>query len=494
MIRYIKTSLIVFAMLIANACTEDFAELNTNPNQLPDLDVGFQLGRAMIASSDSRFEYWRSNLIYPTAIAQQATNTWWTGNTYGISDQWAGAWWERYYTGYGKNLTDLIARADPETESNTIQAARIFRVHLFQRLTDLYGDAPWFGAGKGFLEANFTPEYDDQEVIYDDLLKEVTEASAALDESQPEIRGDVIFDGDVSKWKKFANSLRLRLGMRLSEVNPAKAESEVSAAFAAGVMTSLDDQPVFVHDVNFQNGNSQVVRSDHFFLHDTMVEFMKATNDPRLTVYGGVYVDGDKQDVSVEEFYGLPLGGQSAENPAAPEAPLARINLDHFSQLEVPYVHMRYVEVELLLAEAAARGWIASDAAMHYEAGVTAGMKMWEIYPGNPTIADADIAAYLAGNPFDGSSLDAALETINMQFWVSMFMNGFESYANYRRVNIPNLAPSTHPARAITTVPLKMPYPVREDGDNKANFQPAVAKQNVTGTNDLSGRVWWDVD
>ena len=129
MIKYIKSSLIVFAMLIANACTEDFAEINTNPNQLPDLDVGFQLGRAMIASSDNRFEYWRSNLIYPTALTQQAANTWWTGNTYGINDQWARAWWERYYTSFGRDLTDLIGRGDLETESNTIQAARILRVH-----------------------------------------------------------------------------------------------------------------------------------------------------------------------------------------------------------------------------------------------------------------------------------------------------------------------------------------------------------------------------
>ena len=218
-------------MLVSvNSCTDDFAELNTNPNQSPDLDIGFQFARAMIQSSDNRFEYWRSNLIYPTALVQQATQTWWSGNNYTIVDQWTGAWWGTYYTGYGKNLVDLINRVDA-ADVNTRSAARLWRVHLFQRLTDLYGDAPWFEAGKGFIEQNFQPSYDTQDVIYADLLKEVQEAVAAFDGSSNGVQGDVIFGGDLDKWRKFGNSLRLRLAMRLSNVDPATAQSEAAAAF-----------------------------------------------------------------------------------------------------------------------------------------------------------------------------------------------------------------------------------------------------------------------
>ena len=473
--KYLTSCAVVFLML--TACEEGFDELNTNPVRLLSLEPTYQLNYAIIESAPVY-----GNLTYETTIVKQMITPFQGVGTGGNLNQdnrsATQANWQDGYRRILKNIIDGIEAIENDPErTNLYNMLRIWRAHAFITLTDTYGDIPYTEAIQGRAEEPILqPQYTPQAEVSVGILDDLRTANDLLQPGWPAIRGDLIFQGNLSQWKKFANSLRLRLGMRLSEVNPAKAETEVSAAFAAGVMASLDDQPVFVHDVNFQNGNSQVVRSDHFFLHNTMVEFMKSTNDPRLTVYGGVYVDGDKIDVPVEEFYGLPLGGQSAENPAAPEAPLARINLDHFSQLEVPYVHMRYVEVELLLAEAAARGWIASDAAMHYEAGVTAGMKMWEIYPGNPTIADADIAAYLAANPYDGSSLDAALETINMQFWVSMFMNGFESYANYRRTNIPNLAPSTHPSRAINTVPLKMPYPVHEDGDNKAKYDPAVAK------------------
>ncbi len=484
-LKYIALGALI--VVSANSCTDDFAELNTNPNQSPDLDIGFQFARAMIQSSDNRFEYWRSNLIYPTALVQQASQTWWSGNNYTIVDQWTGAWWGTYYTGYGKNLVDLINRVDPSTDVNTLSAARLWRVHLFQRLTDLYGDAPWFEAGKGFIDQNFTPAYDSQEAIYMDMLKEVTEAVAAFNDSSNPVAGDVIFNSDLEKWRKFGNSLRLRLGMRLTKVDPATAESEAAAAFAAGVMESLDDQPVLFHDDDRRNGNSAVVQADHFRLMDPFVDYMKATNDPRLGIYGGIYEDGALTGALPITFEGMPVGAQTNEPGEA------QIHLDHFRPNNVPYIHFRYVEVELLLAEAALRGWIASDPATHYENAVRAGMAMWSIYPGNPTIPTAEVDAYLLLNPYDGGSFESGMESIHMQFWVSMFMNGFESYANWRRTGIPSLTPSDNPSRTISTIPRKMPYPVREAGDNSENFRQAVARQSDTGSNDLSGHVWWDV-
>lgn len=479
------TSLILFSV---TACDDDFAELNTNPNQNSDLDIGFQFARVQVASSNNRFEYWRSNLIYPTALVQQASQTWWTGNTYGINDQWARAWWETYFTGYGKNIVDLIERVDADADVNTLSAARIFRVHLFQRLTDLYGDAPWFQAGKGFTEQVFSPVYDAQQDIYTDMLKEVSEAVAAFDTGKRAIQGDIIYNGDIDLWKKFGNSLRLRIGMRLSEVDPATAQSEVAAAFNAGVLASLDDQPVMQHDEDQRNGNSTVVQADHFRLMQPFVDHMVSTNDPRLLIYAGVYDGGVKQNVPLANFVGMPVGAETNQDNEA------RINLDHFRPNNVPYIHFRYAEVELILAEAALRGWIGTNAVDHYDNAVRAGMKMWEIYPGNPTIPDADVDAYLAANPYDGTSMTTGMNSIHMQFWVTMFMNGFESYANWRRVRIPVLTPSASPFRSIDTIPLKMPYPTRESGDNEDNFRSAVAKQNTTGSNDLSGRVWWDVN
>ena len=475
----IKIYIISIVFLGTMACESGFNELNIDPNQSTDVELAFQFAGALVDASDDRFEAWRTNFIYPSGIVQHCANTWWTGNTYGLNDQWFGAYFDRVYTGYGKNIVDLINRAaeDPE-EVNILSAARIWRAYLFQKATDLYGDVPYSEAGLGFINGVNAPAYDNQQAIYTDMINELTEAVADFDATKKSLQGDLIFNGDLDKWTKFANSLRLRMGMRMSKVDAATAQSVVSAAINAGVMTSNDDIAYMEHTDQRGNGNSAVVQADHFFLYSTLVDYMKSTNDPRLPIFGQVYDGGGGNVVPTDpaNYIGLPVGAQNGGDE------FVRINLEHFRSNDVPYFHMLYAEVEFLLAEAAVRGWGASDAASHYNAGVRAHMEHLAMYPGSPIVSEAEISTFLTNNTLDESTTEASLQDINEQLWVAHFFNGYEAFANWRRSGYPALTPSPHPSATVSFVPRILPYPGVEAINNPDNFNAAVAEKVVLMT------------
>ena len=471
-------------LFFLSSCDQGFEDLNKNPNQITKVDVSYVFSRVLVTSSSDNFEAWRSNFIYSSALTQQCASEWWSGNDYTVNDQWTGAYFDRLYTGYGKNVIDVINKTTGIPEHiNILSAARIWKAYLFQKATDLYGDIPYFDAAKGVISGNFNPAYDSQEAIYADLLKELKEAAAAFDAGKS-FRGDILYNGNIDKWKKFANSLRLRIGMRYSKIDPNKAQAEVTAAIAAGVMTSNDDIAKMEHSNVYTNGNSSTVQNDHFYLMATMVNFMKATNDPRLPIYGAVYTNGTLTSNNPNDYTGLPVGSQTGGDQ------YVRVNKTYFSQNNAPFIHMNYSEVEFLLAEAAVRGWGASNAALHYQNAITAHMKHLAMYPNSPTISDVDIAAFILANPFDNSSVNASLKSINEQLWISHFFNGYEAFANWRRSGFPVLTPSTHPSRTIDVIPRIMPYPDSEAFFNATNYNAAVTKKG--GFDDLRGRVWWD--
>ncbi|GAH42573.1 unnamed protein product, partial [marine sediment metagenome] len=160
--------------------------------------------------------------------------------------------WTAYYQSVIKNTHDAIARSkNNAARSNIYNMARIFQAYVFMILTDEYGDIPYNQGGAGYTDQVLFPAYDAQQDIYPKIIQELTDATAGLSTSATIETGDVLYAGDVAKWKKFANSLLLRAGMRLSKVDAAKAQSTVSAAVAAGVITSNADNAYIRHDANF---------------------------------------------------------------------------------------------------------------------------------------------------------------------------------------------------------------------------------------------------
>ncbi|MEH6407333.1 MAG: SusD/RagB family nutrient-binding outer membrane lipoprotein [Leeuwenhoekiella sp.] len=244
----------IFILLFSfTACEENFDEINTNTVDPIEVDQVFLLNNAIIGSSFST-----GGLKYDIGIVQQVitpNSGLLTGANYNQDNRdGAAEQWTDYYETVIKHTGDLISRlSDTPEQRNLLNMGRLIQAYTFMVLTDDYGDIPYFEAGKGYSDQIVLPAYDSQEHIYMDLIKEVKEATAGFSDSALPVPGEVLYSGDLDKWRKLGNSLLLRIGMRLVKVNPSMAEQLVKDAVAGGVMTSNDDDYVIRHDNNFTN-------------------------------------------------------------------------------------------------------------------------------------------------------------------------------------------------------------------------------------------------
>ena len=511
------------------ACTEGFEDLNKNPHAFNDLDPGVQMATIQLDLSGNREEVWRYDLGIASPMVQHLGGSWWTqhGGQYRIVERthWYSLW-ETQYPREIKNIVDLVARTQNEPDyHNTHQAARILKVYIFSRLTDLYGDIPYSEAGKGFTDQILQPRYDRQEDIYADFFVELEQAVAALDASRPPVRGDLFYNGDVERWKKFGNSLRLRLGFRLTKVDPDKARTQVTAALSGGVFTSNADNAMMRHSPfafqgggveNRGNGRSQVFQatdnSEGYRLVSTFVNFMKNTSDPRLTRYAGTYlgvVGGVYgQDITQYVQMGLSPGAMwwnewsdygNLEDEDGNYIAWVAHTFKHMmpskyvAALDAPFFHLTFAETELLKAEAIIRGWHSGDPQTHFHNGMRASCVHTSLYPGAPPITEDEIQQFLAANPFP-EGFDDRMRVIHEQMWVNFYLNGAEAYANYRRTGYPVLVPFTslewYSSGTGGVMPRRFFYPEFEAINNPVAYQEAVAR--LGGTDDWLKRVWWD--
>jgi len=497
------------ALTLLPACDSGFQELNQDPTEANEIAPEFLFSTVELGAAQTRYEAWRVNLIYGSAMVQRLAQTWWAGDKYTFNEDWSTALWNVAYSGNGtnwraqlKHLTDMLAIVanDPNTV-NQQAAGRILRVFIFSRLTDVYGDLPYFDAGKGFIDQYYTPKYEAQSAVIDDMLKELEEAVASFDASKPTFgSADLIYGGDIGRWQKFGNSLMLRIALRLVKADPAKAQQWAQKTVARGVMESNDDFAMIQQDsgpstgpagVN-SNANSKVFSVDNPKLTDTFVNWMKAANDPRLTIYGAVLKDGQViTDPAVQK--GMP-NGQDANTIQSD--PSWSGSFDDYSQpypmlrdLDDPIFFQTYAEVAFMRAEAGLRGWTGDDPATFYAKGVRAAMHYLTLYDANggADISDADIDAYLTANPYDPSR---AMEQINTQYWAAVFLNGIEAWCNWRRTGYPLLSPVNWPGNVTNgTIPRRMTYPTSEEILNADNFKEVLSLQ---GSNEFTTHVWWD--
>ena len=497
-LQNIKYILLACAFLFtATSCDKGFSELNVNPTQAADLNPAFQLTRIQLTMSNNRYEYWRAQYIYTSCIIQHNASlfSYWSGDKYNRIDSYSSALWDVTWTREVKNLVDLMTRtAEDPKKTNYTAAAKILWVYVMNRLTDLYGDMPYSEAGRGVTDGILFPKYDTQESIYTDMFAKLNEAIGGFSGSADPLDGDVMFAGDTEKWKRWANSLRLRLGMRLVKVNPTLAQEQVAAAISGGVMQGVDDSAIMTHTDTETNGNSDVMAADdNFRLSKTFVDYLLSTGDPRLPVWGMLYDDDGNANSNLADFKGMPNGLVSTDLQDGEHATFVRHNRSTIKSPSSPYFHQTYAEVSLLLAEAAVRGWgtTPKSAAEHFADGLQAGCDIVNMYP-NAAIDAQAIADFIAANPLDESSTEASLEHINTEIWVSLYQNGMEAFANWRRSGYPDLVPVDHPIGTTNgTIPRRLYYPPSEAGINPS-YQEAVNRQ-WGGENELTGRVWWDV-
>lgn len=492
--------------LLLVSCDKGFDEMNVNPNALTAVDPALQFNTALVQSA---FGY--NNLQYETIIVKQMINPFsgvgaagqYNQDNRGVTSQN----WQRGYRSVVRELVDIVAQTkDVPARSNLYHMTRIWKAYTFMQLTDCYGDIPYVEAGKSYLEGIVNPAYDPQEAIYTDLLKEFEEASAALDAAKPRVTSDVLYGGDVTRWKRLGYSLLLRAGMRLSKVNPTKAAEVVAKAVAGGVMQSNDDNAILRHTATFQNPvGSQLNggQADFFYMAEDFVTYLKTANDPRLASIAVRYV-GARNSVEQREALanrnpavqiGMPLGFDNTTVSAA----VARdrlASLYDYSQLDrtrmagaqAPTFFVTYAQTQLLLAEAVVRRWTTGNAATLYANGIQAHMRQLAAYGASTAVAEAAITAYVQANPLTAGK---ELELINTQYWVASFLNGPEAWANFRRSDFPVLKPNPFPGSDLKTEPFirRLTYTDAELNVNAANVRQAISRQ---GPDLLDTRVWWD--
>ena len=519
-----KIFILTAAVSLALAgCTKKFEELNRDKNQVTSAvyNPALHLTKAQLefsGNSDFSYDAWRVNIIYSSTMIQQlASPSYYAGDKYTQNDAWATALFDVAYSDQVKYIVDMmeLTKGKP-IYANLYQIARIMRVMIFHRLTDVYGDVPYSEAGMGYYTRSFTPKYDPQQSIYMDMLKELDEASKALDASKDKpgtqdlIYGRAAFSDPIGQWKKLANSMMVRLGMRLVKVDAAAAKTWVEKGYAGGVMTSNADNAYILHqnagrptvnrNANILFGENKDISGGHAFLSKTFVDYLKSNNDPRLQYMSqvkGAVANQITGSTSAADQIGLPNGkdraGGAFDVTTDPNYPgsinnYSTIRPDIMLKLDGPTFFVTYAQTELLLAEAAQRGWsVGATAITHYNNGVTAAMKQLAQYNAAATISDADITLYLAARPYVPAT---GMAQINTQYWVASFLDWYEAWANWRRTALPALTPVNFPGNATGgTIPRRMLYPAGEASANPTNYQEAVARQ---GANTFTTRVWWD--
>lgn len=491
---------IIYLLFIAftfSACDEGFEEMNVNPLASSQIDPSSKFTATLLYTSGGRYEAWRANLIYSSTMVQHFATTagYWSGDKYFWNRGYAASQFDAYYPSAVKNIEDVLYQLRTEEQpEEKIAIARILRVIIYSRLTDLYGDIPYSEAGKGFIEGITKPKYDAQSFIYADMLKELEESAAALGSGTSEWgTADFMYGGDQGKWKRLANSLMLRLALRMIKVDPSASQEWATKAISGGVMTSNEDIAYIQHTdgpegIN-KNGNGEVFTvDDNPRMSKTFIDFMKDGNDPRLPILAARKSDGSTNPA---DLIGLPNGldADMLKNQTGEENTdaYAEPNRSIITGEDAPYFLQTYAEVEFMLAEANVRWGLANDAETHYKNGVTAAMKMLALYGDAAVISDGDITTYLTNNPYDAAN---ALEQINTQYWAATFLNDYEAYANWRRIGYPVLVPTNYPGNETNgTIPRRLTYPTSEQTSNPENYNAAVAAQ---GPDVLTTRIWWD--
>lgn len=493
--KILKTSLICAAFsLVFTACDKHFATVNTDPNNSTSTATSFLLTNAQKSMMDFTWDEWFNGRRGNQLAQYWASNQYSAESRYALRVNITNSYWSLFYTRSLQDLQEIIRLNETSPgdyvgfgkNDNQIAIAKTLQAWLYQNMTDCWGPIP-FSQALGGDEFPF-PKYDSQEEVYMGLIAMLNDAIAKFDDTDMSVKGDMIYNGDIAKWKKFANSLKMRVAMRMADVKPAEAATAVSEAIASGVMTSNADNALFPYMNGAPNNNPLAedykTRND-FAASNIMVDELNRLGDPRVGFYYAPTANGG---TFVGEVYGL----TEADAALTLDGDISQRNAQVLAET-APGIFMDYAQVEFLLAEAAERGITgAGIAATHYNNGITASMQYWDVAG---TLSAADIAAYLAQPDVDYLTLTATQtwrEIIGRQKWIALYMQGVQGWAEYRRLDFGILQVPAGGTLMGTGIPNRMMYPTDEQTLNGEQYQAGVVL--LGGADDLDTKLWWDVN
>lgn len=385
---------------------------------------------------------------------------------------------------------DVVPLYTQEMKNNQLAQIEIMEVYAWSVLVNTFGDIPY---SQALDPNNSLPAYDDAQTVYNSILDSLDRAISMITlETKGELgfeQGDVLYQGDMSKWFKFGNSLKLKLGMVIADVDPGQARTLVEEAADTLLFTSNEDNASFAYLGSPPNNNpissnvtGPLTTREDYVAASTLVDVMNELNDPRRPEYfTELNIPDDPETPENEAFRGFRGGKYGFPNTYTDFSTVSQ----RIAALNFEAILLDYSEVEFLLAEAVERGFNVGGTAMeHYNKAVTASITYW----GG---TEAEATAYLAQPGVNYATAPGDWrQKIGTQKWIALYNRGFDAWLEWRRLDAPNLSPPAVEGAGALTIPTRMIYPINEQTLNGAN---RAAAASAIGGDESSTRLFWDV-
>lgn len=488
------STIFTLVLLVFISSCQDFEEFQTDPNSTTRANPGLLLTNIEINAFGSidLSAAMACRYLVNVNLVNDFQYYGWDRAGFGIAD------------GSTQTLYHLLRQVDKMEEEalnfdneNYLALAKFFRAYTYEQITRQFGDIP-FSESLQAEEGLITPAYDNQKTVYLGILNLLEEANELIDPNSGAISGDVVYNGDLSKWQKLINSFRLRVLMSLSlkendtDLNLAASFNEIfSDPERYPIMESVEDNCQFTYSE--ETGNTypfwrSASITTSYILEESFIDRLKEFQDPRL------FVLADPEDIAsgMDEFDFESYNGFNGSAPI--NINTTRLGLGEGSPLDERYIEdseaepnlaLGYAELSFTLAEAVYRGWISGNASDFYVAGINASMQFYNIDA-------AEVATYLAQDEIQYSPSNG-LEQILTQKHLAMFLNsGWEPFYNNRRTGIPEFDVSGGGTLNQGRVPKRWMYPISEINLNQENLEAAIQRQYPEGDN-ING-VMWSID
>ncbi len=499
-INHKAIAVVMVGSLLLGSCRKNFDNINDDPNNPKEVPNAYLLTGAQRGIMDNTIDvwwganvgnqlgqYWSSNqytsesrYLYRTGV----TNSYWSsfyGGTTNDQQVAVGGLYELDQIIQKCKKDPIVASVDGDV-NNQIAVATILKVWLYQNMTDTWGDIPYSEALQP--EKITSPKYDKQQDIYKGLMSDLNNALSIIDVAASGPKGDVVYSGDMSLWKKFGNSLKMRLALRTVKVDAAASQADFEAANTDGGFTSNADNALLQYGT-YPSGNPIYYnryisgRNDYAASNIFLDSTLTPLNDPRRACF---FAPASATGLWIGEVYGL-TEAHGAQTPNARVSQRSALTLS----ASLPGIFMDYAQVEFMLAEAVERGWnVGGTAQDHYNNGVTASIGFWTGLNGTP----GDAAAYLAQPDVDYNTAPGDWkQKIGVQKWIALFDQGVQGWVEWRRLGFSKLLLPADGVLEGSGIPRRMKYPVLEQTLNSASYSAAVANQ---GPDNQDTRMWWD--
>ena len=497
-IKKYKHSLVAASLATFMFSCNPSEDINIDPDEPSTAFPSFLLTSAQKELTDNIWDEWANGRRGMQLSQYWSSNQYSDESRYAFRPEVSNNLWAFYYADVIADLNEII-RLNTENPDeyvgfgateNQIAVAKITRAYMYQIITDTWGAVPYSQAGNP--DEFLYPKYDSQEEVYNGIINDLNDAISSINTGGKGVLGDVIYNGDMSKWLMFANSLKLRVGMRIADVAPALAQQTVSSAVSGGLFQSNADNALFSYLSAAPNNNplneDRKTRGD-FAVSNVLVNKLLELNDPRIDFYAAPTLSSSPSDPMNVKYVGEVYGLTESDAANTADQNISQPS-DLVLQATAPGIWMTYAEVQFLLAEGAERGFVSGSAADFYNAGIRASMNYWS----NGSLSEQAISSYIAQPNVNYSALKSSgkdwNEIIGQQKWLALYMQGLESWTEYRRLDFGILQePAAGALVGDGSVPNRIAYPLNEQSSNGDSYSAAVAAQ---GADVLGTKLWWD--